>query len=285
MTAMTTLYLGGNVYSPADPTATALLVRDGVIVWVGPDADAPSADVTVDLDGALVTPAFVDAHVHATDTGLALAGLDLSGARSAAEVLAAVAAFAEGLPGDAVVLGHGWDETTWVDQAKPEAAALERAAGGRRAYLSQASIHSALCTPSLLAAARGTPGFDESGWVRREAHHVVRELALGSIPAVQRTEAQRVTLARAAELGIAAVHECGGPGTSSEADFTGLLALSGQGLPEVYGYWGELLAAAKARDLGRWVRAVTCTRTGRWARRPRTCPSPIWTPMGAATAM
>ncbi|MDQ7906205.1 amidohydrolase family protein [Phytohabitans sp. ZYX-F-186] len=245
-----TLYRNGSVYSPADPTATALLARDGVIAWVGPDAEAPSADVTVDLDGALVTPAFVDAHVHLTDTGLALSGLDLSGARSAGEVLAAVAAFAGKLPGDAVVLGHGWDETTWDDQAKPEAAALERAAGGRRAYLSQASIHSALCTPSLLAAARGRPGFDESGWVRREAHHVVRELALGSVPAVQRGRAQRVALARAAELGIAAVHECGGPGTSGEADFTGLLALSGQGFPEVYGYWGELLSAAKAKELG-----------------------------------
>jgi predicted amidohydrolase YtcJ len=252
MTASTTLYRNGTVYSPADPTATALLVRDGVIAWVGPDADAPPADVTVDLDGALVTPAFVDAHVHSTDTGLALSGLDLSGARSAGEVLAAVAAFAEGLPGDAVVLGHGWDETTWDDQAKPDAAALERAAGGRRAYLSQASIHSALCTPSLLAAAQGAPGFDESGWVRREAHHVVRELALGSVPSVQRARAQRATLRRAAELGIAAVHECGGPGTSSEADFTGLLALSGgkNRNPEVFGYWGELLAAAKARDLG-----------------------------------
>jgi predicted amidohydrolase YtcJ len=46
------------------------------------------------------------------------------------------------------------------------------------------------------------------------------------------------------------VHECGGPGTSDESDFTGLLAISGDGVPEVYGYWGELLGAAKARELG-----------------------------------
>jgi predicted amidohydrolase YtcJ len=51
-------------------------------------------------------------------------------------------------------------------------------------------------------------------------------------------------------MGIAAVHECGGPGTSSEADFRSLLALSGRGLPKVYGYWGELGGAAKARELG-----------------------------------
>jgi predicted amidohydrolase YtcJ len=250
MTSQTTLYRNGRVYSPADPTATALLVRDGVIAWLGPDADAPSADAVVDLDGALVTPAFVDAHVHATQTGLTLSGLDLAGTRSAAAVLAEVAAHAAGLPGDAVVLGHGWDESTWDERRPPDAAALARAAGGRRAYLSQASIHSALCTPELLAAARGAPGHDESGWVRRDAHHVVRELALGSVSAPQRAEAQRAALRRAAALGIAAVHECGGPVTSDEVDFTGLLALSGQGLPEVYGYWGELMGAAKARELG-----------------------------------
>ncbi len=77
-----TLYRSGRFYSAADPRATAMLVRDGRIAWLGQDADAPTADVTVDLGGALVTPAFVDAHLHATDTGLAFDGLDLSGVRS-----------------------------------------------------------------------------------------------------------------------------------------------------------------------------------------------------------
>ncbi|MEQ4303466.1 amidohydrolase family protein [Plantactinospora sp. B6F1] len=253
MTNPSTLYRGGRLYCPADPQATALLVRDGRIDWLGADADAPAADRVVELDGALVTPAFVDAHVHATDTGLALSGLELSGARSAADVCAAVAGFAAGLPADAVVLGHGWDESGWSDRRVPEAAELDRAAGGRRVYLSQASIHSALCSSALLAAApevAGVPGFDGSGWVRRDAHHVVRELALGSVTDGQRRAAQRVALRRAASLGIAAVHECGGPEISGEADFTAVLGLSGVDGPEVYGYWGELMGAQRARQLG-----------------------------------
>ncbi|HEU4426074.1 MAG TPA: amidohydrolase family protein, partial [Pilimelia sp.] len=196
-------------------------------------------------------------HVHSTDTGLTLSGLDLSGTRSAAAVCDAVAAFAAALPADAVVLGHGWDDSTWPDGARrpPTAVELDRAAAGRRVYLSQASMHSAACSTALLAAAPEaavTPGFDASGWVRRQAHHVVRAEALGSISSRQRAAVQRTTLRRAAALGIAAVHECGGPGTSDEADFAGLLALggAGNGLPEVYGYWGELLGAAKARELG-----------------------------------
>ncbi|MFI7427843.1 amidohydrolase [Micromonospora sp. NPDC049836] len=253
MTNPSTLYRGGVLHCPADPSATALLVRDGRIAWLGADADAPAADRVVELGGALVTPAFVDAHVHATDTGLALSGLDLSAVRSAAGLLDAVAAFAAGLPSDAVVLGHGWDESSWPQPALPDAAALDRAAGGRRVYLSQASIHSALVSAALLAAcpdAAAAAGYDPSGWLRRDAHHVVRAAALGSVTTAQRVAAQRAALRHAASLGIAAVHECGGPGTSDESDFTGLLAISGDGVPEVYGYWGELLGAAKARELG-----------------------------------
>jgi predicted amidohydrolase YtcJ len=248
-----TLYRNGRVYSPADPKATALLVAGDRIGWLGADGDAPRADRVVDLGGALVTPAFVDAHVHATDTGLTLGGLDLTATRSAAEVLDAVSAFAAALPAGAVVLGHGWDESGWAHRQPPTATELDRAGGGRLVYLSQASIHSAVCSTALLAAAppaAQAPGFDPSGWLRRDAHHRVREVALGSVSAAQRRAAQTVALRQAAAMGIAAVHECGGPGTSQESDFTGLLSMSGQGLPEVYGYWGELMAAAKARELG-----------------------------------
>ncbi|SCL72677.1 hypothetical protein GA0070606_6233 [Micromonospora citrea] len=253
MTNPSTLYRGGVLHCPADPRATALLVRDGRIAWLGVDADAPVADRVVDLAGALVTPAFVDAHVHATDTGLALSGLDLSAVRSAGQLLDAVAVFAAGLPADAVVLGHGWDESGWVAPELPDAAALDRAAGGRRVYLSQASIHSALVSAALLAACPqvvSAAGYDASGWLRRDAHHVVRAAAFASVTRAQRVAAQRAALGHAASLGIAAVHECGGPEISDEEDFTGLLALSGDGVAEVYGYWGELGGAARARELG-----------------------------------
>ena len=85
----TTLYRRGRVRSPADPFATALLVDGDTVAWVGSEgaADALGADVTVDLDDAWVAPAFVDAHVHTTTTGLALTGLDLADAPSLAVLL------------------------------------------------------------------------------------------------------------------------------------------------------------------------------------------------------
>ena len=241
------LHTRGRFYSAADPRATAMLVRDGRIAWLGDTADAPAADHTIDLDGALVTPAFVDAHVHATDTGLAIDGLDLSAVRSATALLDAVREFALTRSPGGLVHGHGWDESTWADQTLPAAAELERAAEGRRVYLSQASVHSALCSPALLDAA-GLPTGESL--VKEEKHHAVRALALNDLTPGQRTTAQRAALTRVASLGIAAVHECGGPGTSSEADLTSVLALSGRGLPRVFGYWGELGGALKAKELG-----------------------------------
>jgi predicted amidohydrolase YtcJ len=256
VTTTSTLYRGGRVHSPADPFATALLVEDGMVRWIGSD-DASAgfdADETVDLRGALVTPAFVDAHVHVTATGLTLGGLELGAATSRQAVLDAVATHASGLAADAVVLGHGWDETRWEDRQPPTAAELDRAARGRKTYLSRIDVHSAAVSTSLLTATAGLPGltgYRADGVVSLDAHQAVRALALGSVSTGQRAEAQRRTRRQAASLGIAAICECGGPGIAGEDDFTGLLRLAHEEVGTmVFGYWGELFAAEKARALG-----------------------------------
>ncbi len=248
---MRTLFRDGRVHTPADPSATAMLVDGDTIAWLGPAADAPSgADRVVDLDGSLVTPAFVDAHVHTTATGFTLRGLNLAGTTSRAQVLDAVAAHAATLPADAIVIGHGWDESGWTDQRTPTAAELDRAGGGRGVYLSRTCVHAALVSSALLTGeVKAAAGYDGSGWLRRDAHHLVREVAFGSVTHAQTVDAQRAALRHAASLGIASVHECGGPGTSGEADFVAALA-HGDGYPQVFGLWGEPNGAAKAKQLG-----------------------------------
>ena len=51
----------------------ALLVKDGVIAWVGPAAQALAAAETVDLGGRAVVPGLVDPHTHAVWAGDRLA--------------------------------------------------------------------------------------------------------------------------------------------------------------------------------------------------------------------
>lgn len=65
----TQVFLNGSVYSPADPFATAMVVAQGNVEWVGQDAGArsildPSMRCT-DLSGNLVAPAFALAALSA----------------------------------------------------------------------------------------------------------------------------------------------------------------------------------------------------------------------------
>jgi predicted amidohydrolase YtcJ len=250
----TVLLRRGEVHSPADPFATAMVVERGQVAWVGSegaaDAFADGVDEVVDLDGALVTPAFTDAHVHTTATGLALTGLDLSGAPSVDAALRLVREYAAARPNDHVLLGHGWDASRWPDDRPPARAELDEAAGSRPLYLSRVDVHSAVATTALLdMASLGAV----DGPLTADAHHAVRAKALASVSAAQRTQAQRAARAHAASLGIGTLHECAGPEISSEDDFTGLLRLADEEPgPRVVGYWAERSAegVAKARELG-----------------------------------
>lgn len=248
----TVLLRRGEVHSPADPFATAMVVERGQVAWVGSegaaDAFADGVDEVVDLDGGLVTPAFTDAHVHTTATGLALTGLDLSDAPSLEAALSLVRDFAAARPADRVLLGHGWDAARWPGGRPPTRTELDTATGGRPLYLSRIDVHSAVVTSALLDL---VPGLDApDGPLTADPHHAVRSTALAAITPAQRIEAQRTALARAASLGVGSVHECAGPDISSEDDFTGLLKLAAEESgPRVVGYWAEQ-DVEKARELG-----------------------------------
>jgi len=253
---MRSLYRRGRLHTSERPDATALVVDRGTIAWIGDESGAArhadGVDATVDLGGALVTPAFVDAHVHATSTGLALRGLDLTGAASLTDALTRVERHARAKRGG-VVLGHGWDETGWPERRPPTAAELDRASYGGVVYVSRVDVHSAVVSSALLAAApeiRAADGFAGAGLVSRDAHHVARRVAREALSPADRRAAQRATRARAAAVGIGCFHELAGPDISSAADLAALLALADEPGPDVIGYWGELLAVDTARRLG-----------------------------------
>ena len=248
----TTLWRGGRVRTPADPFATALLTDGDTVAWVGSEqaASALSPDRVVDLDDSWLAPAFVDAHVHATSTGLALTGLDLTGSPSLAAALDRVEQAARRVRGG-VVIGTGWDDTRWPERRPPTAAELDRASYGGVVYLARTDVHSAVASSALLAAApqaRLAGGFMGEGLVRQQAHHEVRRVAYASISPSQRRGVQLATLDRAASLGIGCIHECGGPDIGGEQDFVDVLTLT-HGV-HVVGYWGELDGVERARALG-----------------------------------
>lgn len=253
-----TLYRNGVIHSQAEPFAEAVLVADGVVAWLGSESTVHTvldgADEVVDLDGALVTPAFVDAHVHLLETGLALRGLDLSpaaGIRGLADVLHAVAAAAraaraQGL--DAPLLGHGWDETRWPEGRPPTRTEVDRATDGAPVYLARRDVHSAVVSSSFaqVAGCVGADGWSDDGLVTGDAHHRAQAAARTMSPGA-REELYRDALTAAARHGIASVHEHSTPSLDSRDGLAALLELTrdaASGLPLVVGYRAELCETA-----------------------------------------
>jgi predicted amidohydrolase YtcJ len=213
-----TLLTNGSVYSPADPHATSIAFDDGVVTWLGDDISAASyangADEVIDLRGKLVAPAFVDAHVHTAQTGALLTGLDLTGTANLAAALDRLATFAAGLGPDAVIDGSGWDETKWPEHRPPTSEELDRAADGRRVYLSRVDGHSGVISSSLAAAVpnlKKQAGYDSTGRVERDAHHEVRDALSELVGPEQRLADSRAAVKAMAERGVGAFHEMAAP--------------------------------------------------------------------------
>jgi predicted amidohydrolase YtcJ len=260
-----TLLRGGHVYTTVDPFATAMLIIDGNIRWIGSDAGADvhrdSADEVIELDGALVTPAFVDAHIHTTAYGLLRIGLDLSQVTDRGQALDMVVEYrTRSQPvstahySDALIWGQGWDETAWSDPQFPSLSDWDSAARGRPMYLARVDAHSAFVSSAMLDLVPGVrelPGWNPDGFVAQEAHAAIRSAAFQRLSPDQRAAAQRATLDHAATMGIACVHEMAGPTISSEEDLRILLEWTQDASTvEVLGYWGALGEWDIARELG-----------------------------------
>ena len=261
MSPRRTLFRNGRVYDGRSSSgATSLAVEDGRIVFVGDDDRAAAYDGTgsgagelVDLRGALLTPAFVDAHVHTVRTGFALTGLDLTGTTSLAATLDAVRTHGERNPGQGVLVGQGWDETSWPEGRPPTGDELERAAPGRRSYLTRVDGHSSVVSPALAALVPGLGGLD--GWtpdgrVERDAHHAVRAVLEGLIGPDDRLVAARAACRAMAARGIAAFHENAAPHIGPEHEIETVRQAATEAGLRATVYWGELLAVDTARRLG-----------------------------------
>ena len=123
------VYINGKVFTSADtlPIAEAFAVRNGRFVAVGANkamkAYIANNTSVVDLKGHLVAPGLADGHLHNEGGG---PGFDLSGTRSLAELLGAIATAVEKAPpGGLVVSNADWHEAQLKEQRLPRAAEID----------------------------------------------------------------------------------------------------------------------------------------------------------------
>jgi predicted amidohydrolase YtcJ len=166
---------GGAVYTvdSARSWAQAVAVRDGVIVAVGTDEQMAGltgpATRAVDLDGRMVLPGFIDAHVHASAAGLERLRCDLSEVHDVAAYLATVLAYAQASPGAGWITGGGWAIDVFPGGI-PSRHDLDRVAPDRPVFLSNRDHHAAWVNSKALELAGVTASTEDpaDGRIERE---------------------------------------------------------------------------------------------------------------------
>ena len=152
-----TLFRGASVYTAWDetPRRAAILVKDGKVAFVGPEAEArasaPSATV-VDLAGAVLVPGLVDAHGHVRSLGALQRMIDCRGL-SKEEILLRVRALSGSAPPGTWIRGRAWDQNRWKDTAFPTAADLQAAAPRTPVVLGRVDGHALWVNAAALKAA------------------------------------------------------------------------------------------------------------------------------------
>ncbi|WP_051338752.1 amidohydrolase [Streptomyces flavidovirens] len=170
------VFTGGPVLTldAARSRATTVAVTGERVTAVGHDEVrdliGPRTEV-VDLAGKLLVPGFQDAHIHPVSAALELAQCDLTAARTAAETVDAVRAYAEARPEEEWITGGGWSMEAFEGGA-PTKDLLDAVVPDRPVYLPNRDHHGAWANSRALSLAgidRATPD-PADGRIERDAH-------------------------------------------------------------------------------------------------------------------
>lgn len=147
-----TYFYGGTVWpGESGEVSSSLLVRDGVIVARGADANrlVAASDGRVDLAGGFLMPSFGDGHAHPIFGGLEAEGPAIRGCTSIDDIVAAVGTYAAEHPDVEVIRGASYDPTLTPDGVF-DAHWLDAAVSDRPVVLRASDYHTAWCNSLAL---------------------------------------------------------------------------------------------------------------------------------------
>jgi len=212
---MATLYRGGTLFDGHQHRGRgAVLVEGGRIVAVATEAEG-DAEATVreaatgpvevvDLDGGLLAPGFIDAHIHAAQGGLERIRCDLTQASSREGYLDVIRTYAAENPDVEWILGGGWAMAEFPG-GTPTAAELDQVVSDRPVFFPNRDHHGAwVNSRALELAGVGARTPDPSdGYAERDAdgrptgtlHEGAMELVGRFVPSTSDEEYDRALMA------------------------------------------------------------------------------------------
>jgi predicted amidohydrolase YtcJ len=139
---------------------TGLLIGDDGKVQSILTGAAPAKvfEHVVDGQGRTLLPGLIDAHGHVMDLGMAAMTLQLTGTSSIADLQQRLRAYAAGHPGNAWIIGFGWNQELWPDKRFPTAADLDSIVPDRPVVLERVDGHAVLANSAAMRAAGVTAG-------------------------------------------------------------------------------------------------------------------------------
>ena len=217
-----TLYRNGRIWTGAAsaPWTDAMAVSGERILALGKHALAQSTARSVDLQGALVVPGFIDNHTHYTIGSAALTQVDLESAKTKQAFIAAIGAAVQTLKPGKWLEGFGWDAERWggelpmrqwVDMVTGDTPISLTRSDGHTKFLNSAALRLAGIDRNTPTPAGGTILRDAKG----EATGILRDNALALVDRVipppsdgEVDAAVRLGIHRALSRGITQVHGC-----------------------------------------------------------------------------
>lgn len=168
-------FIGGTVFDGmgSDPVRTDVGVTEERITAVGVAEVAagigPDTRV-IELDGRMLLPGIIDAHVHPVEGGIERLGCDLSSGYTREDYLRIIREYVEAHPDIEWILGGGWQMAAFPD-GFPLASDLDEICADRPMLISNRDHHSTWANSEALRRAgitRDTPD-PEDGRIERDA--------------------------------------------------------------------------------------------------------------------
>jgi predicted amidohydrolase YtcJ len=223
------------------PWADAVAIAGERIAAVGSSAEirklAPPGARVIDANGGMVVPGFIDSHVHFITGGHRLASVQLRDARTPAEFIARIKAFAATLPDGSWITGGDWDHENWGGEL-PSRDWIDSITPNHPVWVTRLDGHMSLANSAALRAAS----------VTREAG----EIPGGTIVRDAAGEPTGVFKDNAAGLVARAVPEPT-PVQDDRALDAAMRYVAAQGVTSVHdmGSWGSIEVYRRAHDAGR----------------------------------
>lgn len=247
-------------------TIAAIGSNDEMQKWKGANT------LIIDARGQFITPGFIDAHVHFITGGMGLASVQLRDAKTPAEFIQRIKAFAATVPAGTWIQGGDWDHENWGGQL-PEASWIDSVTKDHPVFIIRLDGHMGLANSKAMQLAQldastadvvgGTivrrVGQQPSGIFKDNAMDLVFK-AIPNPSADMEDKALKAAMNYVAFNGVTTVHNMGDYGGGKDIDIfqrnnqkNALITRAYVSMP--LAQWSQLQARVQQTGRGdKWVR-------------------------------